>query len=69
MNVERTPTEIIIKLPLSVDIEEVQRFLNYLRYKELAGKSKATQEEVDTLATAVNKSWWEKNKEQFLPEE
>ena len=35
MLVERTNEEIIIKLPASVDIEDLQDLLNYVRYKEL----------------------------------
>ena len=69
MTVERTSKEIIIKLPLSVNIEEIQRFLNYLRYKELSSKSQASQEDADTLSKVVDQGWWEKNKDRFLPEE
>ena len=69
MTIERTADAIIVKLPTNIDIEEIQRFLNYLRYKEVVSKSKATQEDVDELAREVNKSWWEKNKQRFLPEE
>lgn len=69
MIVERTSEQIIIKLPLTINIEEIQRFLNYLRYKELTTKSQATQADADALAKEANKSWWEKNKERFLPEE
>jgi len=69
MRVERTSEEIIIKLPLSINIEEIQRFLDYLRYKELTTKSIATQEDADELAKSVNKDWWQKNKQRFLPEE
>ena len=69
MTIERTPDAIIVKLPTNINIEEIQRFLDYLRYKELVAKSKATQEEVDKLAREVNKRWWEENKHRFLPEE
>jgi uncharacterized protein YdbL (DUF1318 family) len=67
MTIERTADGIIVKLPTNTNIEEIQRFLNYLRYKEIVAKSKATQEDVDKLARAVNKSWWEHNKHRFLP--
>jgi hypothetical protein len=43
--------------------------LNYLRYKELVAKSQATPDDVDELSKEVNKSWWEKNKDRFLPGE
>lgn len=71
MTIEQTADAIIVRLPLNINIniEEVQRFLNYLRYKELVSQSKATQEDVDKLAKEVNKGWWEKNKHRFLPDE
>ena len=69
MTVERTADAIIVKLPINVDVEGIQRFLNYLRFKEITAKSKATQADADELAKSVNKSWWEKNKNRFLPEE
>jgi hypothetical protein len=67
ITIERTADAIIVKLPPNINIEEIQIFLNYLRYKEIVAKSKATQEDVDQLAREVNKSWWEKNKHRFLP--
>lgn len=69
MTIERTANEIILKLPVNTSIEEIQRFLNYLHYKEIVSSSKATQEDVDQLAREVNKNWWKKNKHRFLPEE
>lgn len=69
MTIERTADAIIIKLPTNTNIEEVQRFLNYLRFKEITARSKATQADADELAKSANKSWWEKNKKRFLPEE
>jgi hypothetical protein len=67
MTIERTADGIIVKLPTNTNIEEIQRILNYLRYKEIVAKSKATQEDIDNLAREVNKSWWEHNKRRFLP--
>ena len=55
MTIERTADAIIVKLPTNINIEEIQRFLDYLRYKELVAKSKATQEDVEKLAREVNK--------------
>ncbi len=71
MIVKQTADAIIVKLPttVNINIEEIQRFLRYLRYKELVSKSKASQEDIDQLARELNKSWWQKNKEQFLSEE
>ncbi len=68
MTIERIDNQIIIKLPGTVDLEGVQRLINYLLYKEATKDSKAKQEDVDALAREVNKQWWEKNKHRFLPE-
>lgn len=40
MVVERTNKEVIIRLPASVDTEDLQVFLNYARYKELTADIK-----------------------------
>ncbi len=66
MEIQRTGNQIIITLPASVDLEGVQRLINFLLYKEATKDSKARQEEVDKLAREVNKQWWEDNKERFL---
>ena len=69
MTIERTADAIIIRLPTNVDVEAIQRFLNYLRYKEIVANSTATEVDVEELAKAVNNTWWEKNKAYFLPNE
>ena len=66
MTIERTNNEIIIKIPNVIDVEELQRLLNYLLYKEAVAESEATQEQVDKLAREVNRNWWEENKNRFL---
>ncbi|MDX1939901.1 MAG: hypothetical protein SFU99_05070 [Saprospiraceae bacterium] len=60
MTIERTSSEIIIKLPSYVDIEGVQRLLDFLLYKELTAKSEATQAQVDELVQEVKKGRWER---------
>lgn len=66
MIIERTDKEILIRIPNYIDIEGAQRIINYIRYQEVTSKSKASQEDIDKLAKAVNKDWWEKNKDTFL---
>jgi len=66
MTIQHSDTEIIIRLPKNVDIEGLQRLINFLTYKELGNNSKATQTQVDDLAKAINKNWWAKNKNKFL---
>lgn len=66
MLVERTTKEIIIRLPASVDTEDLQDFLNYARYKELTSDFKVMQKEVDKLADQINTKWWTKNRSKLV---
>ncbi|WP_153795842.1 hypothetical protein [Foetidibacter luteolus] len=66
MLVERTKKEIIIRLPSSVDTEDLQDFLNYARYKELTANFKTDQKEVDKIAKEVNEKWWTKNRNKLI---
>lgn len=66
MKIERTDKEIIIRLPASVDVEELQDFVDYIRYKEITSKFQIDQSEVDKLANGINESWWSKNKAKFI---
>ncbi|TXB62975.1 hypothetical protein [Phaeodactylibacter luteus] len=69
MTIERTDGEIIIRIPDSVEFSEIQRLIDFITYKEITKESKATQEDVDRLASEINKNWWEANKDRFLKNE
>ena len=62
MTVERTENEVIIRLSASVDMEDLQDFLNFARYKELTANFKVDQKKVDRLADQINSGWWTKNR-------
>ena len=66
MLVERTNKEIIIRLPASVNVDDLQAFINYVRYKEITSKLKVKQSDVDKLVNEVNDSWWQANKDRFV---
>lgn len=66
MVVERTTKEVIIRLPASVDTEDLQDFLNYARYKELTSAFKIDQKEVDKIAEQINTKWWTKNRNKIV---
>ncbi len=66
MVVERTKTEIIIRLPASVNVEDLQDFLNYARYKKLTSGYTTEQTEADKLSQKINKEWWKKSKGKFI---
>lgn len=66
MLIERTNKEVIIRLPASMDTEEIQDVIDYLRYKELTSGFSIPQSKVDKLASQINKGWWRKNREKFI---
>ena len=66
MIIERTNNEILIRIPNSVDIDDAQRIIDYIRYQEITSKSKASQKEADNLAAEANENWWKENKNNFL---
>jgi hypothetical protein len=66
MTVERNNNEVIIRLPATIDTEDLQDFINYARYKELTAGVDVPQEEIDKLASEINKSWWEENRNRFI---
>jgi len=66
MIIEKTNNEILIRIPNSVDIDDAQRIIDYIRYQELTSKSKASQKEADNLAAEANENWWKENKDNFL---
>ena len=66
MVIERTDTEVIIRLPSTVDTEGLQRLVDYLTYKELTSISKAKQADANKLAKQVKKGWWNKNRSRLV---
>lgn len=66
MLIERTSSEVIIRLPSYVNTEGLQRLVDYLSYKEVTSKSKAKQADVDKLAHDVKKGWWKKNRSRLI---
>jgi hypothetical protein len=66
MYIERTSKEIIIRLPSTVNTDGLQRFIDYLCYKEATANSQAKQADVDKLAKEVKKGWWGENRSKFI---
>jgi len=66
MIIERTAKEVIIRLPSYVDTSGLQRFVDYLSYKEATALSKAKQSDVDALAKEVKAGWWAKNRSHLI---
>jgi hypothetical protein len=68
MLIERTSREVIIRIPASVNTEELQDVVDFIRYKEITSKFDVSQKEADKLAAQVRKNWWSKNKKRFIAE-
>lgn len=64
MIVERTDKEILIRLSNDFDSDELQNIINFLKFKEISSKSKASQDEIDLLSKSVNKRIWKKFNEE-----
>jgi len=65
MIVERTNKEIIFRLPLNIDLDDLQDLADLFEYKYITRKSKATQKDVDLLVKAVKKGRWNKTKKKI----
>lgn len=68
MKIERTNNEVIIRLPGSIDTSDLEEMVDYIRFKEITAKSKATQEQIDLLVKEVKMGRWENNKKRLLGE-
>jgi hypothetical protein len=57
MLIERQDNDLVIKIPASiVNLKEIQSFLDFLRFKEITDKSKATKKDLTDLLTVVKKN-------------
>ncbi|MEL6674694.1 MAG: hypothetical protein AAFR61_20965 [Bacteroidota bacterium] len=65
MKIERTEKEIIIRLPADLEVEELQRMLDYFSYKHAIQYSKASEEEIASQTKEAKAGWWEKNQDRF----
>ena len=65
MIIERTTREFVIRFPFTADRERMQDVIDFLRYKELTTDYSVAQAEVDSLAQAINRQWWEQNHSKF----
>lgn len=68
MQIQRTENELVIRFSnaVNINIEYLQKFLDYLRFLEISSKSQATEEQILELSNEINKSWWQTNKNKFV---
>ncbi len=68
MIIERTKSEIVIRVSSKVNTFGLQRLVDFLKFQELTSTSKAKQSDIDSLAREVNRNWWINNKQRFIKE-
>lgn len=66
MDIQRTDSEILLRLPANVDTLGLQRMIDYLKYKEATAENQADQAEIDKLAKESKTNWWKENKHRFV---
>ena len=67
MIIENKDDELIIRISSNVNLEDIQKSLDFIRYKEILAKSEGTPFDAERLAEAVNADWWTKNKNKYIP--
>lgn len=65
MIIERTPKEVIFRLPSSTKLEDLQDIADLFTFKEISRKSKARQKDVDELVKTIKKGRWARTKQKL----
>lgn len=66
MIIERTKKEVVIRIPATINTDDLQDFVNYIRYKELTSKFKVSQKDVDSIVSDVKKDWLVKRRNKVI---
>ncbi|GAB2565165.1 hypothetical protein [Spirosoma areae] len=67
MVITRQDKNILIQTNGSINMEAVQRLIDYINVLEITSQNQGTAEQAAELARDVNKKWWSENKSRFLP--
>lgn len=66
MVIEQTANEIIFRLPNTTPLDDLQNLADYLRYREISKKSKATEKDLEELVKSTKKGRWKRTKQQLM---
>ncbi len=55
MEIERLNNEIVIRIESNISSKKLEQLVDYLRYREIADKSKAKKSDLDLLLNSVKK--------------
>lgn len=62
MTIEKSKGELVFRVPGNLNIDDLQDFIDYLNYRTISKKSKASQEQVDNLVKAIKKGRFERTR-------
>ncbi len=66
MVIERTEKELILKLPLDLGIQNLDKIIRYLKYTESNSNSIYNEEEINQIANESKQNWWLENKHRYI---
>ena len=68
VEVSRTDGYFQIKIPIidTYTDRNIRNFLNYLKLREIASKSQATDNDIEALSEEIMQEWWNSSGEKFF---
>ena len=66
MIVERTDSELILRLPLDIGTYNLVQIMRYLKYSESTRLNNGNEDEVNSIADESKKRWWSENKHKYI---
>ena len=67
MKITRQNNELTISIPDNImSLTVVQELIDYIKFRSITSKSKASQKDIDNLSKEIDESWWNKNKPKFI---
>lgn len=66
MQIERNNDELVIRITEVIDPKIVQKFIDYVRLKGIASKSKATEKDIEDISNEIDSNWWKENRARFI---
>lgn len=68
ITVETTDADLRVTIPRdAVPPKRLNALLDWLRFEEIAQRSKLTEADADKLAEELKAGWWAANKNRFIP--
>ena len=62
MVIERTKKEIVLRIPPNISVDDLQAIADWVEFKTITNRSKASQKQVDALVKKIKKGRWAKTK-------